>query len=225
MYPTSMPMNGTAPRELTALLDHGSAAARNGGWEHFVQIHSKLLLQVSRAMSNDQDAAMDHYAHVLEQLGSDDFGRLRAYSPGRDAKFTTWLAVVARRLCLDRFRKVYGRTRDRTTPDPAPDLRRKLVDLVAEELDVETYVPSTAASPEMHLRWRQLGESLTAVIRDLTERDQLLLRLRYQDELPIREIADLLDFGSIFPVYRRIKTLHADMKDALVARGVFDAEP
>ena len=207
------------------LLDHGLAAAQNGGWASFVRIHSKLLLQVTRTMANDHDAAMDHYAHILEQLRSNDFRRLRAFCPESDAKFTTWLAVVARRLCVDRFRQVYGRTRERATPDSAPDLRRRLVDLVAEDLDVETSVATTSDSPDMHLQAKQLRESLAMVIGELSDRDQLLLRLRYQDELPTREIADLMDFGSIFPVYRRLQALHIQLKEALIVRGVADAEP
>jgi RNA polymerase sigma factor (sigma-70 family) len=218
-------MNGALPHELALLLNYGSVASKNGGWARFVAIHSKLLLQVTRAMANDHDAAMDHYAHILEQLRSDDFHRLRAYSPEKDAKFTTWLAVVARRLCFDRFRMVYGRTRERAVPDGEPGVRRRLVDLVAEDLDVETHVRSADVSPEMKLRAQQLHEGVAAAIGELGERDQLLMRLRYQDELPVREIASLLDYGSIFPVYRRLKAVQAQLKTALERRGVADAEP
>jgi DNA-directed RNA polymerase specialized sigma24 family protein len=44
---------------------------------------------------------MDGYAYVLEALRSDDYRRLRAYAADGRSKFSTWLVVVARRLCLD----------------------------------------------------------------------------------------------------------------------------
>ena len=75
---------------------------------------------------------MDGYAHVLERLREHDCRRLRGYAPDGRTKFTTWLVVVARRLCLDFHRHRYGRS-----DDPAPDAavaraaRRRLVNLVA----------------------------------------------------------------------------------------------
>src|SRR5262252_8859607 len=104
-------MADAVPRELARLIAAADGAARDQAWEGFVATHSRLLLHVARSMTADHDAAMDAYAFMLEALRADDHRRLRAYTVQRASKFTTWLVVVARRLCLDRARQVHGRAR------------------------------------------------------------------------------------------------------------------
>jgi hypothetical protein len=72
---------------------------------------------VASSLGGDQDAVMDRYTDVLEQLRRNDCQRLRGYASDRRSKFTTWLVVVARRLCLDQHRQRYGR--DRNDPETA----------------------------------------------------------------------------------------------------------
>jgi len=98
--------------ELSTLLDAANPAAREAAWTRFVETHNRLLLHVARSVDRDHDAAMDAYAHVLEQFRGDDFRRLRAYASDGRSKFTTWLVVVTRRVCLDHVRQRYGRAQD-----------------------------------------------------------------------------------------------------------------
>src|SRR5204862_509166 len=99
---------------------------------------------VARSLTTDHDAAMDGYAHVLERLREHDCRRLRGYAPDGRTKFTTWLVVVARRLCLDFHRHRYGRS-----DDPAPDAaaaraaRRRLA--APERARVEEHPAACAA--------------------------------------------------------------------------------
>ena len=44
---------------------------------------------------------MDHYAFMLDRLQEDGFHRLRAFAGDGRGQFTTWLVVVARRLCVE----------------------------------------------------------------------------------------------------------------------------
>lgn len=60
---------------------------------------------------------MDRYAHVLDKLQVDDFRRLRTFVADGRGKFTTWLTVVVRRICLDHHRQRYGRVRERGRPE------------------------------------------------------------------------------------------------------------
>ncbi|OLC45159.1 MAG: hypothetical protein AUH68_04945 [Gemmatimonadetes bacterium 13_1_40CM_4_69_5] len=139
--------------ELSRLFEASDARARDSAWADFVAAHSRLLLHVARSLTTDHDAAMDGYAHVLERLREHDCRRLRGYAPDGRTKFTTWLVVVARRLCLDFHRHRYGRS-----DDPAPDAaaaraaRRRLVNLVAGETRRRSYtLPSTPRRPA----WRR----------------------------------------------------------------------
>jgi len=105
-------MADAPPPELVGLLNASDPAAREVAWASFVKSHSRLLLHVARSIGRDYDAAMDAYAYLLELLRADDCRRLRAYAADGRSKFTTWLVVVARRLCLDHLRHRYGRLRE-----------------------------------------------------------------------------------------------------------------
>jgi RNA polymerase sigma factor (sigma-70 family) len=214
------------PPELSGLLEAADPAAREAAWKTFVEAHSRLLLYTARKLDRDYDATMDAYAYVLEQLRRDDFQRLRAYVSDDRSKFTTWLVVVARRLCLDRLRQRYGRP-----PDAEPDhgearaVRRRLVDLLGEELDTLGLADAAGGDPETQLRARELSRALAGVLGDLEPRDQLVLKLRFEDGLPAREIAQVMRFATPFHVYRRINTLLEHLRAALARRGVQGPEP
>jgi len=170
---------------------------------------------------------MDAYAYLLEQLRRDDFRRLRGYIPDGRTKFTTWLVVVARRLCLDHLRRRYGRLQDAGSGSRAAQaVRRELVDFLAEELDASGRKdPRAAGNPETDLRTSELSRALTDAIGALDPRDQLLLKLRFEDGLSAREIGQLMGFPTPFHVYRRLNTLLERLRGALGRRGFQDPEP
>ena len=196
-------------------------------WKTFLETHSRLLLHTARTLGRDYDAAMDAYAYLLEQLRRDDFRRLQAYVADERTKFTTWLVVVARRLCLDHLRHRYGRSQDSgERSSAARAVRRQLVDLLAEGLDPSGRTdPAAADNPEIQLRTRELSRTLAEVLGGLEPRDQLLLTLRFQDGLPAREIGQVMGFPTPFHVYRRLNTLLEELRAALGRRGVQGSEP
>ena len=98
-------MDVPVPYELSHLLAHLEPPARDEAWTAFVQANSKLILFVAHSLGSDHDDVMDRYTFILDQLRRDDFHRLRAYGADGRGKFTTWLVVVARRLCLDHRRE------------------------------------------------------------------------------------------------------------------------
>ena len=209
------------PPEVSRLIDAGDTVAREDAWKAFLETHSRLLLHTARKQSADYDAAMDAYAYIVEQLRQDDFRRLRSYVPDQRSKFTTWLVIVARRLCLDRARERYGRASDSERARSARLVRRRLEDLLAEELDTPAASRRTSAEdPEMQLRTLELGGALATVVGRLPPRDQLLLKLRFDDGLTAREIARVMRFGSALQVYRRLGVVLADLRKALGDRGI-----
>ncbi len=200
--------------------------AREAAWKKFLETHSRLLLHTARKLSRDYDAAMDAYTYLLEQLRRDDFHRLRAYVSDGRSKFTTWLVVVSRRLCLDHLRRRYGRASESTTGAPARLVRRQLADLLAEELDPSLVIADAPAdNPETSLRRDELTGALAVALASLEPRDRLLVKLRFDDGLAAREIGQIMGFATPFHVYRRLTTILERLRAALRQRGVEGPEP
>ena len=201
-------MADAPPQELARLLNASDPPTREAAWAAFVAAHSRLLLHTARSLNRDHDAVMDAYAFLLDQLRKDDYRRLRAYAADGRSKFTTWLVVVSRRLCLDHHRHKYGRTRD-GPPEAAEQrgARRRLIDLVAAELDPGAIVDAAGVDPETALLEREQADRLAAAVAGLEARDRLLLTLRFEDGLSAREIGELLAFPTPFHVYRRLSAV------------------
>jgi RNA polymerase sigma factor (sigma-70 family) len=212
--------------EVSGLLCASDPAAREAAWAAFVKAHSRLLLHVARKVGRDYDAAMDAYTYLLEQLRLDDYHRLRAYAADGRSKFTTWLVVVARRLCLDHYRGRYGRPRG-DSGDAREDRagRRRLVDLLAEDVDLGAIPDVTNPRPDAALLMAERMRSLGAALAKLDPRDRLLLKLRFEDDLSAREISALLGFPTPFHVYRRLSTVFTVLRAKLRGRGADGATP
>ncbi len=202
-------------------------AARDAAWDEFLKAYGRLLLHTARMLGRDHDSAMDAYAHLLEQLRLDDFRRLRAYASDGRSKFTTWLVVVSRRLCLDHLRHRYGRPTQGSARSQAIRLvRRQLVDLVADELDdARLATTATTDDPESHLRENELNAALGDATAGLEPRDRLLLKLRFDDGLPAREISQVMGFPTPFHVYQRLNALFGRLRTALHQRGIESPVP
>jgi RNA polymerase sigma factor (sigma-70 family) len=175
-----------------------------------------------------QDGAMDAYAFILERLREDDFRRLRRYVADGRSAFSTWLVVVARRLCLDHYRQRYGRS-PRGEPPVAPDaeraLRRRLLDLRGASLDLASVPDEALDAPDQAVRERELALALCRAVGELAAEDRVLLKLRFEDALSVSEIARVLQLPSIFHVYRRLNDVFARLRRSLARRGVDSAAP
>jgi RNA polymerase sigma factor (sigma-70 family) len=220
------------PRELSRLLDARTSSRADAAWDDFVAVHSPLLLHVTRRLTSDRDAAMDAYARVIERLREDDFRRLRAYVPDGRSRFTTWLVAVVRRLCLDWHRERFGRARADGSDEAreAHERRRRLRSL-ARDLGIEEFDDAVDAAtqdvdgPDDQLRALELHDALEAALATLPPSDQLLLRLRFDDERSAQQIARALQYPTPFHVYRRINALLAQLRATLKARGIESSVP
>jgi RNA polymerase sigma factor (sigma-70 family) len=213
-------MADVLPPELSDLLGASDATAREAAWAAFVKTHSRLLLHVARSIGRDYDAAMDGYTYLLEQLRADDCHRLRGYAADGRSKFTTWLVVVARRLCLDQRRRRYGRAREESAARRERRVeRRRLEDLLSEHVDLDTVPDGKAAGADAEMIAAEQSQALDRAVARLEPRDRLILALRFEDDLSAREIATLLAFPTPFHVYRRINALLESLRAALPPRG------
>jgi len=220
-------MAGGLPRELEVLLAETDSSLREEAWAAFLDRHSRLLLRAARSFGGDYDAAMDRYEYALEQLRADEFKRLRSYSPRGASRFESWLVVVVRRLCLDLTRARYGRARDGETKETSEErsMRRRLAELAGLELKEDLIASSLASNPERELRRMGLVAALDAAIEELPPRDRILIKLRFDDGLSVGKVADVLDFPSVFHVYRRLRLVLAQLRSLLHERGVHDGTP
>lgn len=197
---------------------------RERAWTEFLSGYSDVLLRVARSLGGDHDAVMDRYAFILDALRRDEYRRLRAYSDDGRGTFATWLAVVARRLCMDEHRHRYGRAQGNGEVARAERLtRRNLTDLIGGELGLDTIESHARRAPDALLEEEEWRTALSAALAGLETLDRLILRLRFEDGLSVPEIAQLLDLGSPFGLYRRINKVLASVRRTLEAVGIRDA--
>ena len=217
-------MTHPVPQQLSELLNAPHVAARNGAWDAFMGEYSKLLLRTAQRASSSHDDAMDHYAFILEQLQEDDFRRLRRFAAAGRGKFTTWLVVVARRLCVDHHRHQYGRpqaVQDSSHADAvAQTTRRNLLDLIADELDTARLEDERSPRPGAEILTAERRQALTAAVAELDLGDQLLLTLRFEDDLSVEKIAPMIGLQSRFQAHRRLQNVLAQLRQKLEKRGV-----
>lgn len=221
-------MTRSPPEELENLFAARGLRAEDAAWSNFLERYSPTLLDAARRSAADLDGAMDRYLWILEQLRRNDYRRLRQYRTRGDSRFSSWLLVVARRLCVDYARQRYGRARDREpshTTRRRRATRRRLARFEMEELNPELVGDPSDRDPERHVRARELADALETALARLEPRDRLLLRLRYEDEVPVREITGLMSFPSVFHVYRRLRRLRRTLRDRLGEQGVEDPWP
>lgn len=212
-------MSRPFPPVLEALLRASDDESCEEAWAAFVREYSRLVMHVAQSFGGSHDAVMNRYTHALEGLRKDDFQRLRGYGGDRRGKFTTWLTVVVRRLCLDEARSRYGRPRGGSTE--AHERRRRLADLVSVDLDPEL-LPAYGPGPEAAAVASDLKDRLDAAIGELEPGERLMLRLRFQDEVAVKEIARIFSYPNVFHVYRRLNRILEELRVTLQDAGVED---
>lgn len=195
-------------------------------WAAFLAEFSPLLLHVARSQGGDHDAVMDRYLSLVEALQDRDFRRLRTYSIEAGGKFTTWLIVVARRICFDHHRARYGRPQSDSPAAAARHFeRRQLVDLLGGEVGLDGVETPADNDPETDFRQRDLRGTLTLALASLSAPDRLVLKLRFEDDHSVPQVARLVGDASAFAMYRRIDRLLARLRGRLRQAGVEDGVP
>jgi len=216
-------MDAVAPFELSQLLGAVDSSSRQAAWEDLIARHTRLLLAVSRSFNGGHDEAMERYTYILDKLREDDFRRLRTFDENSGARFSTWLTVAARRLCLDHLRALYGRQRDSAKPKriyPLRTIRRALADSVGPEVDVERIVDEQSPSLIVQTVVGERDEALRAVLAKLKSRERLLLALRYEDDLSAARIARIVGLPTPFHVYRQLNAVLEKLRRMLESRGI-----
>ena len=218
---------GVLPPTLAALLTAPDRGTKETAWAAFVETYTPLLLHTAYRFGHTYDEAMDRYSYFLEQLYRNDFQRLRAFAAIGPGRFTTWLVVVARRLCLDYHRQRYGRTRppsghERKETAASLAIRRQLAEMVGDEVPLSAIEDCSRPDPEVTACTAEWREALRAAVSSLEPRDRLLLTLRFDKDLPAHEIVEIMGFPTQFHVYRRLRAVLATL-GRLVPRAYAEA--
>jgi RNA polymerase sigma factor (sigma-70 family) len=213
----------SVPAEVSALFAADGEQSREAAWQDFLVCYSLLIRHTAAQLGGDYDVTMDRYAFVLEQLRQNDFRRLGSFQSGGSARFSTWLVVVVRRLCLDHHRRLFGRSASSGSTDrSASELRyrrRQLAELPTDTDDLDRHPDSVRASVTTEFSVRERGQVLGRAVEELDPVDRLLLRLRFEEDLPAREIALRLGFASQSQVYRRLDALLSTLRNRLRGAG------
>lgn len=216
------------PEVVARLLNASEPRTRDAAWEDFVLGHSKLLLHVARGLGGDHDAVMDRYAYVLERLREDRSRRLHTFVADGRCEFSTWLVVVVQRMCLDHHRQRYGRRRGTASDAAEHDLdqlaRRRLIDFIGPDVDLAALSDATRGA-EDSVRLDQIYHALESALEALPPRDRLMVKLRYEDGIPMPEIARHLGFADRFHAYRHLDGVLLTLRSLLERSGVSDTVP
>jgi RNA polymerase sigma factor (sigma-70 family) len=217
----------TLPPELRSILEPAEPGARDAAWDAFVARYSRLFVYMASRVMPDRDGAMDAYTYLLEQLRKDGYRALRAYVADSRSRFSTWIAVVARRTCVDFFRQRYGRQRGQGKAAHVQAARAARLNLIR----LPTWTPELSdilahtEMPDRQLRSAELHQALDAARSTLSAEDRLLLQLRFDEDLSAAAIASILGMPSPFHVYRRLKTVCDELRRRLTARGIEGSAP
>jgi RNA polymerase sigma factor (sigma-70 family) len=221
--PYGVPMAVAAPIVLGELLHASDSVAREAAWEELISRHTRLLLAVARSFRGGHDDAMERYAYILGKLRESEFRRLRTFDAEAGASFPTWLAVAARRLCLDHHRSLYGRQRPALTTrrsESLRTLRRSLVDSLGTEIDADLLPDSGILGADAQAVLTERNALLADEVARLNPRERFLLALRFQDGLSASRMAGIIGQPTAFHVYRQLNGVLARLRAALTARGL-----
>ena len=188
-------------------LSEACAQGSEDGWERFLFVYKIFIQDLCRYCCGAGDRGKELADKVVAELFFPDrSGRSRIGSFDGRVALSSWLDVVVRRKAMDEVR--------------LKDNRCESVDLI------EDFVDSGAANRlYTDLRESAYGtlvwETLKKAMRSLSDREQLLLLLKYEKGLRSAEIAVI--FGvSASTVSRQLQAIQAKVREFVLATLVDD---
>ena len=170
------------------------------GFESLVQAHSSRTLSLAYRLVGDREEA--------EDIAQEAFLRLHRALPTfrGDSKISTWLYRTVTRLAIDHLRK---------------EKRRRQFFFFRTDDDEDGFDPvETAAAPDPSPRDYLLAQEaqgrLNRVLKKLSPRQRAVFILRHQEELPLKEIAHMLELeeGTVKAhLHRAVTILRRELRD------------
>jgi len=187
-------MEKGAERKLLARIRKGDDSA----FEILVSEHSSRILSLAWRLAGNREEA--------EDIAQEAFLRLhRNLADFRgDSSIATWLHRTVTRLAIDYLRRQKIRQR-------IFFFRRN-----SQEADPLDFVPSSTPSPDEHIFAGEIGRHLEMAMQRLSAQQRVVFSLRHFEEMPLREIADLLELeeGTVKShLHRAVSILRKELKD------------
>jgi RNA polymerase sigma factor (sigma-70 family) len=193
-----MPTPDDGVSDLLNELDKSPAAT----WREFLTRYAGVIQQVVGLLETETDQAADCFLFVCERLVENDFRRLRKFRPSGSASFPTWLRAVVRNLSIDWHRKVHGRPRDGAYP-----IQPRMGTLVSDDGEVAERLRDPQPDPEVQAASSERSAALSAAIGQLEPSDRLLLRMRFEQDLTLDQVARLVGLKDAQTVDRRLRQI------------------
>ncbi len=168
------------------------------GFEPLVAAHSARAITLAWRLVGDRADA--------EDIAQEAFLRLHRSLPGfrGDSSVATWLHRTVTRLAIDHLR------------------RRKLKERIFffrrsnEEADPLDFAPDPAASPGERCLAGEIRRRLNQAMHRLSARQRAVFTLRHHEEMPLKEIAALLELeeGTVKAhLHRAVRILRQELQD------------
>ncbi|MEJ2690992.1 MAG: sigma-70 family RNA polymerase sigma factor [Deltaproteobacteria bacterium] len=187
-------MEKGAERKLLARIKEGDDSA----FEILVAEHSSRMLSLAWRLAGNREEA--------EDIAQEAFLRLhRSIVDFRgESSIATWLHRTVTRLAIDYLRRQKIRQR-------IFFFRRN-----SQEVDPLDFVPSSTPSPDERYFAGEIGRHLEIAMQRLSAQQRVVFSLRHFEEMPLREIADLLELeeGTVKShLHRAVSILRKKLKD------------
>ncbi|WP_432353369.1 RNA polymerase sigma factor SigW [Sporosarcina sp. A2] len=144
-------------------------------YEEIVLLFQHRLYHVCYRMLNSREEAQD----IAQEAFLRAYSNLHTFDQKR--KFSTWIFRIATNLCIDRIRK--------KKPDYSLDAQVP----GTEGLDMYSQIAAAEDLPEEVVERMETQERVQYEIGRLPEKYRSVITLRYMEELPLQEIADILE--------------------------------
>lgn len=121
--------------------------------------------------------------HEAEDAAQETFLKafLNIHTYDQDKKFSTWLYRIATNLCIDKIRK------------KKPDYHLDAEIAGTDGLNMYSHLSSGDQLPEEEVESLEVQETIHQAILLLPEKYRSVIVLKYIEELPLQEIADILE--------------------------------
>ena len=180
-------MDSITESQLIMRSQEGDEAAVADLVEKHAQAIFRLALSVLDDPEEAEEAAQEAWINALNHLD-----RFRG-----EASFRTWLFAITLNTCRSRLRK-----RDRL---------RRIEEVLTSIFHLRK---SDRSHPEEAFLEKERGDQVSEAIRSLRENERLAILLRYYHELPIAQIAQIMQVSER-TVYVRLRDAHIHLKTVL----------
>lgn len=188
---------GEAHDEIYTLIE----GIKNGSREAFMavtRLYQKKVYLLAYSYFRNSEDAMDIVQETFLRL----FQKVNMYQPNRN--FKNWLLQIAKNLCVDYYRKHYGKNKD---------FKR---DKSLEELN------TPVANNDISQNSSDLKDIFSQCLKGLTERQRMIFVMRHYNNLDYKEIAQIfsISVGTVKSLhFKAVKNLRVLMTPYLEDRS------